>query len=147
MQVLDISQKFSHHSAAEQLDAEVQKELSDILFSRNEIPKAPWEDGVCKVCGIDKDDVSVLLCDKCDSEYHRYCLNPPLARIPDGDWFCPSCVAGQRNLHDESQCFQPAISFPRRNLGDKTRAFNEALHQLASSMAIKEYSEFNTEEV
>lgn len=33
----------------------------------------------------------VLLCDQCSAEYHTYCLDPPLARIPDGDWLCHSC--------------------------------------------------------
>ncbi|ONK78997.1 uncharacterized protein A4U43_C01F1810 [Asparagus officinalis] len=145
-EILDVFQKFAIHSGVERLDAEIQKELHDVLLAGNEVPKAPWEDGVCKVCGIDKDDTSVLLCDKCDSEYHRYCLNPPLARIPDGDWFCPSCVADQRNVQDKSQCTQPVIRFQRRNLGDETRAFQEALHQLASSMELKEYWELNTEQ-
>jgi len=147
MQVMDLFQKFAHHSSTEGLDVEIQKELNDIVLSGNEIPKAPWEDGVCKVCGIDKDDTSVLLCDKCDSEYHRYCLNPPLARIPDGDWFCPSCVADQHKVQHKNQGTQAATSFSRRNLGDETRAFQEALHRLASSMEVKEYWEFNTEEV
>lgn len=41
-----------------------------------------------------KDDAhgaDILICDKCDSEYHMYCLNPPITTIPEGDWFCPTC--------------------------------------------------------
>ncbi|KAJ7564901.1 hypothetical protein O6H91_02G038800 [Diphasiastrum complanatum] len=58
-----------------------------------EFPKAPWEEeGVCKVCGIDEDDDHVLLCDACDAEYHIYCLTPQLTKIPEGNWYCPSCV-------------------------------------------------------
>jgi len=30
--------------------------------------------------------------DKCDHEYHMYCLSPPLASVPFGDWFCSSCL-------------------------------------------------------
>ncbi|XP_020266981.1 methyl-CpG-binding domain-containing protein 9-like [Asparagus officinalis] len=145
-EVLYLFEKIAHHCGTEQLYAEIQKELNDILLGGNELPKAPWEDGVCKVCGIDKDDVSVLLCDKCDSEYHRYCLNPPLARIPDGDWFCPSCVTDEDNVQYESLHIYPVTSFPRRNLGDETRAFQEGLHQLTNSMQVKEYWELNTEE-
>ncbi|KAL2609029.1 hypothetical protein R1flu_027602 [Riccia fluitans] len=55
--------------------------------------KAPWEDDSCQVCGIDDDHDNVLLCDGCDAEYHIYCLNPPLPEVPDGNWFCHSCVA------------------------------------------------------
>ena len=29
---------------------------------------------------------------KCDKAYHHTCLTPPLAAIPDGEWFCPECV-------------------------------------------------------
>lgn len=31
-------------------------------------------------------------CEKCDKAYHHTCLTPPLAAIPDGEWFCPECV-------------------------------------------------------
>ena len=29
---------------------------------------------------------------QCDKPYHHTCLTPPLAAIPDGEWFCPECV-------------------------------------------------------
>ena len=29
---------------------------------------------------------------QCDKPYHFTCLTPPLAAIPDGEWFCPECV-------------------------------------------------------
>ena len=58
-------------------------------------PRAPWDEGLCKVCGRDKDGDNVLLCDKCDSEYHRYCLDPLLLRIPERNWYCPSYISGQ----------------------------------------------------
>ncbi|KAG6552224.1 hypothetical protein Mapa_006072 [Marchantia paleacea] len=59
----------------------------------NKPVKAPWEDDSCQVCGIDDDHDNVLLCDGCDAEYHIYCLSPPLPEVPDGNWFCHSCVA------------------------------------------------------
>nr|GEX12250.1 hypothetical protein [Tanacetum cinerariifolium] len=59
-----------------EVTVEVEK-LEDL--SSIEIPKTPWEMGICKVCCIDKDDDMVLLCDVCDAEYHTYCLNPPLS--------------------------------------------------------------------
>jgi hypothetical protein len=33
----------------------------------------------------------MLLCDGCNLGFHTYCLRPPLAAIPDTDWFCLSC--------------------------------------------------------
>ncbi|ETM00466.1 hypothetical protein L917_02814 [Phytophthora nicotianae] len=35
--------------------------------------------------------VTVLLCDGCDHEFDPLTLNPPLLKIPDGEWFCPAC--------------------------------------------------------
>lgn len=29
---------------------------------------------------------------QCDKPYHYKCLTPPLAGIPDGEWFCPECI-------------------------------------------------------
>jgi histone demethylase JARID1 len=37
----------------------------------------------------------MLLCDGCDDSYHTFCLMPPLAEIPKGDWRCPKCVAAE----------------------------------------------------
>ncbi|MCO5559923.1 hypothetical protein L7F22_013527 [Adiantum nelumboides] len=73
-----------------------------------DLKKAPWEEGVCKICGVDKDDDSTLLCDGCDAEYHIYCLEPPLSMIPEGNWYCPACVAGEQGC--SISC--PAVSEP-----------------------------------
>ncbi|XP_047310028.1 methyl-CpG-binding domain-containing protein 9-like [Impatiens glandulifera] len=70
----------------------LKKEMDDILTSTRELPKSPWKQNSCKVCGIDKDNKSVLLCDRCEAGYHTYCLEPPLKGVPRGDWFCHRCV-------------------------------------------------------
>ncbi|KAJ0862899.1 putative histone acetyltransferase chromatin regulator PHD family [Helianthus annuus] len=129
---------------------EAKKELNSLVIEITEgpLPPAPWEDGVCKVCGMDKDDDSVLLCDKCDSEYHTYCLVPPLARIPDGNWYCPSCMSSQPIVQDE-RCGTRALS---RLRGKKkfqkefTRNLLEKLAPLADTMELMEYWELGTEE-
>ncbi|KAF8407933.1 hypothetical protein HHK36_007073 [Tetracentron sinense] len=146
-EVLTLVQKFVEYANPGCVSSEAKKEMNDIFVSACEIPKAPWDDGICKVCGIDKDDDSVLLCDTCDSEYHTYCLNPPLARIPDGNWYCPTCVAGQCKTQDASQHTQ-VISRCRkkRYQGEGTRLFSEALTHLAATMEEKEYWEFSIEE-
>lgn len=112
------------------------------------LPKAPWDEGVCRVCGMDKDDVSVLLCDTCDSGYHTYCLNPPLVRIPEGNWYCPSCIAGKRISYGVS--FDTPISSlcrRKRYQRDLTNKYLDALANLANTMEIREYWEFSVEEV
>jgi hypothetical protein len=36
----------------------------------------------------------LILCDHCERETHTYCLEPPLAAVPDTDpWYCQSCTA------------------------------------------------------
>lgn len=129
---------------------EGKKELNSLLVETSEssLPPAPWEDGVCKVCGMDKDDDSVLLCDKCDSEYHTYCLDPPLARIPDGNWYCPSCISSQSVPQDE-RCGTRALC---RWRGKKklrkefTRNLMETLAPLADTMELIEYWDLGIEE-
>ena len=35
-----------------------------------------------------------------DRRYHTYCLAPPLDTIPEGDWFCPDCIASANHAED-----------------------------------------------
>ncbi|KAL2559750.1 Methyl-CpG-binding domain-containing protein 9 [Forsythia ovata] len=124
------------------------KERDDLLahVSESSLPRAPWDEGICKVCGMDKDDDNVLLCDRCDSEYHRYCLNPPLLRIPEGNWYCPSCAAGQSTSRTVGYGSAVNQFCKRRHCGEFTHKFLEKLAQLANLMTIREYWDFSVEE-
>ncbi|KAG9158643.1 hypothetical protein Leryth_021989 [Lithospermum erythrorhizon] len=49
-----------------------------------------WKnDYICSVCHYGG---NLLLCDHCPSSFHMDCLG--LKRLPEGDWFCPSCCCG-----------------------------------------------------
>lgn len=148
MQVLTNVQRFKEYAKSGNLSVEMRKEVEKFLASVSEIPKAPWDEGVCKVCGIDRDDDSVLLCDTCDAEYHTYCLNPPLARIPEGNWYCPSCVESKHAVQDVSQCSKLIVK-PRSKKfkGEVASVYLEALTHLLSVMEEKEYWEYNVDEV
>lgn len=56
-----------------------------------------WERSVtkvtCQVCRKGDNDDCLLLCDGCDRGCHMYCLRPKMTQVPEGDWFCPTCVA------------------------------------------------------
>ena len=39
----------------------------------------------------------MLLCDSCNRGHHIYCLNPPLSKIPDTDWYCSHCLKSSGN--------------------------------------------------
>lgn len=47
----------------------------------------------CQVCRKGDDDEYLLLCDGCDRGCHMFCLRPKVLQVPEGDWFCPTCVA------------------------------------------------------
>ncbi|XP_069382190.1 bromodomain adjacent to zinc finger domain protein 2A [Paralichthys olivaceus] len=63
-----------------------------------------WERSVtkvnCQVCRKGDNDECLLLCDGCDRGCHMYCLKPKITQVPEGDWFCPTCVAREE---DESE--------------------------------------------
>lgn len=47
---------------------------------------------VCLICSRGDSEENMLLCDGCDDSYHTFCLMPPIAEIPKGDWRCPKCT-------------------------------------------------------
>jgi hypothetical protein len=46
----------------------------------------------CRVCFTKQNKNDTILCDLCDGEYHLNCLAPKLSKVPDFEWFCPTCV-------------------------------------------------------
>mmetsp|Transcript_26998 Transcript_26998/g.77871 ORF Transcript_26998/g.77871 Transcript_26998/m.77871 type:complete len:468 (-) Transcript_26998:1237-2640(-) len=55
----------------------------------------------CLVCGLDNDHANILLCERCNDEYHTYCLRPALNSVPEGDWFCDLCKPFHLNDIDD----------------------------------------------
>ena len=55
-----------------------------------EVPEVEEDDG-CRVCNGNHENDKILLCDKCDDQYHLFCLDPPLDEVPSDDWYCPKC--------------------------------------------------------
>jgi len=49
----------------------------------------------CMYCRESDNEDRLLLCDNrsCFKAAHTYCLNPPLRRVPRGEWHCPECEA------------------------------------------------------
>jgi hypothetical protein len=52
----------------------------------------PVEEG-CLVCKRDDDHGNLMLCEGCSSEYHYYCLDPPLRHVPHEEWYCGESVS------------------------------------------------------
>lgn len=51
------------------------------------------EEDHCRHCQTNSVKDRLLLCDRCDSAYHTFCLETPLSKIPGGEWFCPMCLS------------------------------------------------------
>jgi len=51
----------------------------------------PYASTICEICGIDKDDNQVVICDECHSGFHTYCLRPVMVNIPNDEWICAAC--------------------------------------------------------
>jgi hypothetical protein len=62
-----------------------------VVVSEDDADAEGGSDEGCRVCGVDSPDC--LLCDRCDGPFHAGCLSPALEEAPEGDWFCPTCVA------------------------------------------------------
>jgi len=60
------------------------------LTTSSSTPCSDSEDTACETCGFG-DDEGMLLCELCERGYHMTCLDPPLAEVPGGNWFCPLC--------------------------------------------------------
>nr|XP_018668322.1 chromodomain-helicase-DNA-binding protein 4 isoform X1 [Ciona intestinalis] len=43
-------------------------------------------------CSRCKDGGDLLICDTCPHSYHLNCLNPPVEKVPEGEWSCPRCT-------------------------------------------------------
>jgi histone-lysine N-methyltransferase MLL3 len=46
----------------------------------------------CEGCGQPHDEDKLILCDECDVSYHIYCVDPPLEKVPEGNWKCKWCA-------------------------------------------------------
>ncbi|XP_008281875.1 bromodomain adjacent to zinc finger domain protein 2A [Stegastes partitus] len=73
-----------------------------ICLCLHQLEKAiAWERSVtkvtCQVCRKGDNDECLLLCDGCDRGCHMYCLRPKITQVPEGDWFCPTCVAKEED--------------------------------------------------
>ncbi|XP_067373156.1 bromodomain adjacent to zinc finger domain protein 2B isoform X4 [Channa argus] len=57
----------------------------------------------CQLCQTGDNEELLLLCDSCDRGSHTYCLKPKITTVPDGHWFCPTCLAKESGQSPRSR--------------------------------------------
>lgn len=68
------------------------------------------------MCFGKQSQAKLLICDMCNDEYHTFCLDPPLTKVPSSDkWFCPSCQAAheKRAARVSSRIRQATAATPK----------------------------------
>ncbi|KAJ8707550.1 hypothetical protein PYW08_010802 [Mythimna loreyi] len=100
---------------------------------------------MCHVCGRGDVEEQMLLCDGCDDSYHTFCLLPPLADVPKGDWRCPVCLAEEVSKPTEAFGFEQATrEYTLQQFGEmadqfKSDYFNMPVHMVPTSTVEKEF--------
>eukprot|EP00775_Hariotina_reticulata_P010397 gene10397-10555_t len=61
-------------------------------------PDQEDEEEACEVCHSSNSSKNnaILECSTCLRGFHQRCLKPVLKAVPEGDWLCPECNAGQQ---------------------------------------------------
>ncbi|KAK4417752.1 Methyl-CpG-binding domain-containing protein 9 [Sesamum alatum] len=142
-EVVALYQKLVNNHQVESVNDTVDQDVGNIAVAAHEISEASWGEGLCKVCGIDENNKKVLLCDTCDAEYHTYCLRPPLAKVPKGNWFCPFC--GSKDILQDAQC-SPTSSVHEHGKKEKMDFMNLIRNEVADmvvALSEKDYWELS----
>lgn len=100
---------------------------------------------ICHNCKRGDGEEAMLLCDGCDDSYHTFCLMPPLADIPKGDWRCPKCVVEEVSKPVEAFGFEQAQrEYTLQQFGEmadqfKADYFNIPVHLVPTELVEREF--------
>ncbi|XP_045487990.1 lysine-specific demethylase lid [Pieris rapae] len=108
-------------------------------------PLDPLAKYMCHICGRGDIEEQMLLCDGCDDSYHTFCLVPPLADVPKGDWRCPVCLAEEVSKPAAAFGFEQASrEYTLQQFGEmadqfKSDYFNMPVHMVPTSTVEREF--------
>lgn len=79
----------------------------------------------CCVCWQNEDQGRILICDGCDQEYHAYCVDPPLAELPEEG---ESSGVGPPKPEPETLFVAPFVGFQMSSI--RALCFPRLLHMV-----------------
>jgi hypothetical protein len=80
----DYSEDTSNNDDYSEDTSKFEFDCEDMLMKIDDQNK---EEG-CKLCGKDTDHGKLIICDRCEGEYHTFCLEMPLQSVPENEFFC-----------------------------------------------------------
>lgn len=97
------------------------------LENETEKDKVITKANTCQICNSAYKPNDLLLCDGCDLLFHRQCLNPPILRVPDEDWFCDRCQSYDSDVSSvvELEACDGFVVEQRRRTGNKLDSLKE----------------------
>ena len=89
--------------------------------------KSATKSNTCQICNSAYKPNDLLLCDGCDLLFHRQCLNPPMCRVPDEDWFCDKCQSYDSDVSSvvELEACDGFVIEQRRRMGNELDSLKE----------------------
>ncbi|RMZ87652.1 hypothetical protein DV736_g5117, partial [Chaetothyriales sp. CBS 134916] len=77
----------------------------------------------CERCGKAEDRANIVVCDTCDLGWHRACVEPALATIPEHEWHCSKCLVGTNDYGFEEGSVYSLKVFQEKANNFKERHF------------------------
>lgn len=67
------------------------------ITTMNQTAKLTWRCTNCKICEVCgsatiEDEATLVYCEACDKAFHFFCVEPKIYKLPEGSWFCASCM-------------------------------------------------------
>lgn len=113
------------------MEKEKEKEESE----DEELLKNKVEDDENRLCCVCSSGGELFRCDKCDSDYHIVCCDPPLRRPPRGSWLCHSCKnSAEMKKRRHSDSSDEVVQSKRSYRSEHMPLNNAALQELLSDV-------------
>ena len=90
--------------------------------NQSDLSSEDESEDVCHICHQSEEGEVLLLCDGCDNACHLQCCDPPLKRVPRGDWYCAPCkdVIAKKKAEDKKRKAN-AVEVQTKDEGEKEK--------------------------